>query len=95
MNYNNMILLGDNMKYHIKNRVLQEAMCFINTKKTIREVADIKNASKSTVHKDLKERLPLIDNTLSIKVNALLDNHLKTRHIKGGEKTRMKFKSIK
>ena len=83
------------MKRNIKDRVLKEAIYFINTKQTIRQIAESNRTSKSTVHKDLKERLPLIDNYLSIKVNSILNNHIKTRHIKGGESTRLRFKKIK
>lgn len=83
------------MYNYINNRVIKEADYYMNNNKTIREVAKHFNISKSTVHKDLKERLPLIDNLLSINVNNLIKNHLNIRHIKGGESTRLKYKKLK
>ena len=50
------------MKHYMNNRIIKEARYFTESNKTIREVAQEFNISKSTVHKDLKERLPLIDN---------------------------------
>ena len=83
------------MKINIKNRVLQEAITFTTSNKTLRTLAQELGVSKSTIHKDLKERLPLIDVGLSTKANDLLILHLKSRHIKGGESTRLKYKKIK
>lgn len=76
-------------------RVLEEASYLTKTNETIREVANVFNISKSTVHKDLKERLPLLDKNLSKKVDETLYIHLQKRHIKGGESTRLKYKNIK
>ena len=63
----------------------------IETKKTIRETAKVFKVSKSTVHKDLKERLYEIDIKKYQKVKKIMNNHLETRHIKGGESTRQLF----
>ena len=76
-------------------RVINEASYLTNQKKTIREVASTFNVSKSTVHKDLKERLPIIDKNLSTKVDELLLKNFSTKHIRGGEKTRLKYQSLK
>lgn len=76
-------------------RVLDEASYLVSTNKTIREVANAFNVSKSTVHKDLKERLLFLDRNLKEQVDNILSIHLLTRHINGGEKTRLKYQKIK
>ena len=48
--------------------------------------------SKSTVHKDLSERLPLYDRTLYTQVKAVLEENKAQRHIRGGLATRKKYK---
>lgn len=82
------------MKRNINERVKEEAFYIINTKETIREIAKIFNVSKSTVHKDLNERLLEMDQKLYIEVSNILNEHIKTRHIKGGESTRKKYLNI-
>lgn len=79
------------MDKNIITRVKQEAEYIIKTKKTIREIASIFNVSKSTVHKDLQERLKLISIQTEKDVKKILNNHLNTRHLKGGEKTKEKY----
>lgn len=79
------------MSKTIIERVNAIADYIIETKKTIRETAKVFNVSKSTVHKDLKERLIEIDNNKYQKIKAIMDDHLETRHIKGGESTRQLF----
>lgn len=76
---------------NIINRVIDEANYMIESKKTIREIAKVYNVSKSTVHKDLQERLLNVDNTLYKKVDEILKEHLKIRHIRGGESTKKKY----
>mgnify|MGYP003305088517 CR=1 FL=1 len=63
----------------------------IDTKDTIRETAKKFNISKSTVHKDLQERLSQIDISKYHIVKDILNEHIETRHIKGGESTRQLF----
>lgn len=79
------------MKSKIEKRILEEANYMIKTNKTIREVAKIFNVSKSTVHKDLKEKLKKIDLNTYKKVEKIINHHIKIRHIKGGEATRKKY----
>ena len=76
----------------IIKRVREEANYIIETKKTIREIAKIFNVSKSTVHKDLHERLSDIDSSLYYKVDDILKYHIDIRHIRGGESTKKKYK---
>lgn len=83
------------MNEKIKTRVLKEANSMLKTKKTIRELASIYHVSKSTVHKDLKERLVQIDGKLNQKIKEILKNHIEVRHIHGGESTRKKYLQLR
>lgn len=76
----------------IMKRVLEEANYMLETKQTIREIAHVFNISKSTVHKDLHERLIDIDYTLYEKIDNILKYHIDIRHIRGGESTKNKYK---
>lgn len=76
----------------IMKRVLEEANYMLETKQTIREIAHVFNVSKSTVHKDLHERLIDIDYTLYEKIDNILKYHINIRHIRGGESTKNKYK---
>ncbi len=75
----------------IEKRVIGEANYIIETKETIREISKKFKVSKSTVHKDLHERLKKIDKTLSKKVDEILKYHINIRHIRGGESTKRKY----
>ena len=79
------------MSAYIIKRVINVANHIINTKDTIRETAKIFNISKSTVHKDLQERLSQIDIVKYNVVKQIMNEHIETRHIKGGESTRQLF----
>lgn len=79
------------MNKKVYTRVKEEAVYLIKTKKTIREIANLFHISKSTIHKDLQERLPLISSDLYKQVRVVLDEHLKIRHIKGGKATKQKY----
>jgi putative DeoR family transcriptional regulator (stage III sporulation protein D) len=59
---------------------------------TVRAAAERFGVSKSTVHKDLRERLPRIDPALSRQVRAVLEENKAQRHIRGGLATRRKYK---
>ncbi len=76
---------------YIINRVNLIADHIINTKDTIRKTAKIFNISKSTVHKDLQERLSLIDINKYNIIKKIMEEHIETRHLKGGESTRQLF----
>lgn len=75
----------------INERVKEEANYILKTGYTIREIAKVFNVSKSTVHKDLNERLYKIDMNKYEKVKKILDYHTNIRHIRGGESTRKKY----
>lgn len=78
----------------IIRRVLDEANYMLNTKQTIREIATIFNVSKSTVHKDLHERLKEINFELFEQIDSILKYHIDVRHIRGGESTKKKYKKV-
>ena len=79
------------MEKRIIDRVLSVSNYIIDTEDTVREIANIFNISKSTVHKDLRERLLEIDVDLYDKVSKILKYHSSVRHIRGGESTKRKF----
>lgn len=79
------------MNSNIVKRVIEEADYIIRTEKTVRELAIIFNVSKSTVHKDLHERLLEIDQNKYLKVDNILKYHIDIRHLRGGESTRNKY----
>ena len=75
----------------IQRRTLEEAYFLLETKKTVREIAKIFHISKSTVHKDLHERLKKIDKDLFQKVNDIFIYHTNIRHLRGGMSTKKKY----
>lgn len=79
------------MNKFIQKRVLEETDYILATNKTIREIAKVYNVSKSTVHKDLHERLKEINEESYNKVNIILEYHTDIRHIRGGEATKNKY----
>ncbi len=79
------------MRNNIIKRVLDETFHIIKTDDTIRDIAKIFCVSKSTVHKDLNERLLEIDKDLYYNVSKILQHHIDIRHIRGGESTRKKY----
>lgn len=83
------------MNSSIVYRVLSVAQYMLETKKTIREIAKVFNVSKSTIHKDLGERLLEIDKNLYKKVTQILKHHTEIRHLRGGESTRKKYLKLK
>lgn len=83
------------MKKNIRERTLQEANEIIKTNKTIREIAKKFNISKSTVHKDITDRLKSINYNLYLEVQKILKSHLEVRHYRGGEATRKKYANLK
>lgn len=80
------------MKSDIEERAIELAEYIIETRSTVRAAARQFGVSKSTVHKDLTERLRLIDHTLYLQVKEILEVNKAERHIRGGIATRMKYK---
>ena len=79
------------MKDYIEERAVEIAYYIIEHKATVRQTAKEFGVSKSTVHKDLKERLLEIDTSMYNEVSRILEYHFLVRHIRGGESTRRKF----
>lgn len=63
----------------------------LETEVTVRALAKTTGYSKSTVHKDLTERLPHVDASLAEDVAKILAYHKSVRHLRGGEATRIKW----
>ena len=80
------------MKGNIEDRAKALALYIIENKSTVRAAARRFGISKSTVHKDLSERLPLFNHPLYLQVKAVLDENKAERHIRGGIATRRKYK---
>lgn len=83
------------MKDYIEERVLITAEYIIENKATVRLCAKQFGISKSTVHKDVSERLVLINPALASQVREVLDCNKRERHIRGGMATREKYLQCK
>ena len=79
------------MKQYMENRILSIAHYTIDHSSTVRSTARKFGISKSTVHKDLTERLPQIDHHLAEEVRDILEVNKSERHIRGGLATRQKY----
>ena len=79
------------MDKYIIERIKEEADQILLTKMTIREIAKLYGISKSTVHKDLKERLLEIDSKKHEQIKEIFQEHIEVRHIRGGESTKRKY----
>ena len=83
------------MNEAIRRRVLYQARVMLDNHLTVREVAKIIGLSKSTIHKDLTEKLRLIDEELFDEITTLLEYNKNIRHIRGGQKTKEKYENLK
>ena len=80
------------MKGYIEERTVEIAHYIIENKVTVRAAAKKFGISKSTVHKDVTERLKKINPALAIETKKVLEENKAERHIRGGEATRQKYK---
>ena len=80
------------MKDYIEERVLEVAQYIIDSKATIRKTAKVFGVSKSTIHKDMTERLPKINPAIAEQTHLILELNKSERHIRGGKATKMKYK---
>ena len=83
------------MNKKITNRVIEESKYIINNKKTIRQTATLFKVSKSTVHKDMQERLKYINRDLFEKIKNIFNYHKEIRHLNGGLATKNKYLRLK
>ena len=82
------------MYHEIELRARELGMYIIEYETTVRAAAKRFGVSKSTVHKDVTERLKYLDLPLYRKVKVVLDRNKAERHIRGGMATREKYKRI-
>ena len=75
----------------IEERAVELAQYIIDSKDTVRGTAKKFGISKSTVHKDVSERLLRINKVLAVEVRAILDENKAERHIRGGMATKLKY----
>ena len=79
------------MKSYIEQRAVEVANFIISSKSTVRETAKKFGISKSTVHKDITDRVEKIDPELARSVRCVLEINKAERHIRGGMATREKY----
>lgn len=79
------------MKGYIEERAIGLAEYIIEKKTTVRSAAKKFGISKSTVHKDVTERLVQINPNLANEVRIVLEENKSERHIRGGQATKAKY----
>ena len=80
------------MKGNMEERAKTLALYIIENRTTVRAAARKFGISKSTVHKDLSERLPQFNRPLYLRVKEVLEENKAERHIRGGIATRKKYR---
>ena len=83
------------MHDYIYQRVLEISNYILETEATVRQVARNFGVSKSTVHKDVTERLPQINRHLARQIKKILEKNKAERHRRGGEAPRRKYLSLR
>ena len=79
------------MKAYIEERAMEIAQYIVEQNATVRQAAKKFGISKSTVHKDITERLAQINPTLAAQARVVLDVNKSERHIRGGMATKEKY----
>ena len=80
------------MRQEREKRILRAAEYIVEHRATVRETAKRFGVSKSTIHKDVTERIARLDGALAREVEAVLRQNKAERHLRGGEATRAKFR---
>ena len=80
------------MNESMEERAERLALYIIENRATVRTAAQRFGVSKSTVHKDLADRLPAFNRTLYLQVKEVLEENKAQRHIRGGLATRKKYR---
>ena len=76
----------------MEERAERLALYIIENRATVRDAAKKFGISKSTGHKDIRERLPLFNRSLFLQVQTVLEINKAERHIRGGLATRQKYR---
>ena len=79
------------MRSHIEERAIVVAKYILEKNTTVRQTAKTFGVSKSTIHKDVTERLEEINPTLAKEVKKVLEKNKSERHIRGGMATKLKY----
>ena len=79
------------MQDYIQKRVLEISNYIIKSSATVRQTASVFGVSKSTVHKDVTERLPPINASVAEQVKQVLECNKAERHLRGGMATKLKY----
>ena len=82
------------LKGNMEERAERLALYILENRTTVRAAAQKFGISKSTVHKDISERLPMFNRVLSLQVRQVLEENKAERHIRGGIATRKKYKGL-
>lgn len=72
-------------------RVMEAAKHILKTGATVRACAAAFGVSKTTIHKDMRQRLPTLSETMTKRVDAVLNKNREERHIRGGQATKEKY----
>jgi len=78
----------------MEERAERLALYILENRTTVRAAAQKFGISKSSVHKDISERLPTFNRTLYLQVKEVLEQNKAERHIRGGIATRKKYKGV-
>ena len=84
---------GVNVQKDIRERCIAIGQYIADTGATVRSAAQHFGVSKSSVHKDMKQRLPQLNRTLAMQVRAVLSYNKAVRHLRGGAATRRKYRA--
>jgi len=82
------------MQKYIRQRVLELSNYIMESGATVRQAAAVFGISKSSVHKDMVQRLPELDRALARRVAKVLAINLEERHIRGGLATSRKYRRL-
>ena len=83
------------MKEYMEQRAIKLAEYIIETGDTVRGASKVFAVSKSTIHKDITERLKEVDINLAREVKVVLEKNKSERHIRGGNATKLKYENLK
>lgn len=83
------------MKDRLSDRAVILGQYIIENNSTVRKTAKVFGISKSTVHKDVSQRLPKIQPQLYPEVKKILEKNKQERHIRGGMATKKKYEQMK